>query len=148
MDLYQLKKPEIFSILVWNQDMAHHRNSPDIGVDEDWICRAWKRIRYSVVFCILAPPRPTSLDGVLGGCVTTRQTQIAVHGVLCAFIPINRCPLTCPWTPPVPSLNMRFTFKINYQLLDLLNEGEIKLNGTFLLSLTYHSRFLPFNAWN
>ena len=21
-----------------------------------------------------------------------------------AFIPINRCPLTCPWTPPVPSL--------------------------------------------
>ena len=22
---------------------------------------------------------------------------------LTAFIPINRCPLTCPWTPPVPS---------------------------------------------
>ena len=39
VDLYQLKKLEIFSILVWNQGMAH-RNSPDIGVDEDWICWA------------------------------------------------------------------------------------------------------------
>ena len=43
VDLYQLKKPEIFSILVWNQGLAH-RNSLDIGVDEDWICWAWKRI--------------------------------------------------------------------------------------------------------
>ena len=51
MDLYQLKKPEIFSILVWNQDMAHHCNSPDIWVYEDWICRAWKRIKY--MCCIL-----------------------------------------------------------------------------------------------
>jgi len=34
VDLYQLKKPEIFSILVWNQGMVH-RNSPDTGLDED-----------------------------------------------------------------------------------------------------------------
>ena len=51
VDLYQLKKPEIFSILVWNLDMAHHCNSPDIWVYEDWICRAWKRIKY--MCCIL-----------------------------------------------------------------------------------------------
>ena len=34
VDLYQLKMPEILSILVWNQGMAHC-NIPDIGVDED-----------------------------------------------------------------------------------------------------------------
>ena len=28
-----------------------------------------------------------------------------------AFIPINRCPLTCPWTPPVPSVYLLFCKK-------------------------------------
>ena len=31
---------------------------------------------------------------------------------LTAFIPINRCPLTCPWTPPVPSIIL---LKVNRQ---------------------------------
>ena len=26
------------------------------------------------------------------------------NGVINRFIPINRCPLPCPWTPPVPSI--------------------------------------------
>ena len=49
-----------------------------------------RELNTCVVFCILAPPRPTSLDGVLGGCVTTRQTQIAVHGVLCCEYGLKR----------------------------------------------------------
>ena len=47
-----------------------------------WYCKLYLWFQ-RIGLTILAPPSPTSLDGILGGCVTTRQTQIAVHGVLC-----------------------------------------------------------------
>ena len=51
-----------------------------------------------------------------------------------AFIPINRCPLTCPWTPPVPS----FIIIDAYCLKD-----NIALIGVYLLAYYNWPAMLP-----
>jgi len=52
-----------------------------------------------------------------------------------AFIPINRYPLTCPWTPPVPSLysvESSNGFELRQQSMDTVG----KIN------------YLPFTQWS
>ena len=59
-----------------------------------------------------------------------------------AFIPINRCPLTCPWTPPIPSsLSCRSkyaSFCFSFVLLYVLFYATLNINGDGSIT----SRFL------
>ena len=41
-----------------------------------------------------------------------------------AFIPINRCPLPCPWTPPVPSLDIGNYVGWHWSSLGMLSYGD------------------------